>query len=109
MENIAGLDDHHAGGAAVGMAVIQPEEGHGTQSNEERRRAGGACVSMRHAERNGATRRPPPLIAAEWTDSLRKVMNGSLGGCSSTKYTRALIGGAVVVAATDTMIHGARS
>ena len=29
MEEIAGLDHDHAGGAAVGMAVIQPEQGHG--------------------------------------------------------------------------------
>jgi hypothetical protein len=28
MEEIAGLDHDHAGGAAVGMAAIQPEQGH---------------------------------------------------------------------------------
>jgi hypothetical protein len=51
----------------------------------------------------GATR---CVAAAEWTCSLRKAVSGNLEcqgapvnvGCSPTKYTRVLIGGAVVAA-----------
>jgi hypothetical protein len=47
MEEIAGFDHDHAGGAAIRTAVIQPEQGHKHNCSEEVRLAGGACVSVR--------------------------------------------------------------